>query len=532
MTIVALEGALFHSSHSLQSGKTPGASYGGPFSPIEEAPIMRKSFTHVCNLNIVFLFVLAFTLVATSAASAQETGSTPDYNRPWLHFARPGAEAQSSPASRPQSDEIFSQPPALGPVNFRKAVPYTTSGFNPYSVAIADVNGDGKPDLIIANEQQSKTDPAGSISVMLGKGDGTFRKAVNYSSGGESAYSIVAADVNGDGKLDLVVANGCLGSDCSTGSVGVLLGNGDGTFKKVVTYRSGAASVFGAHVAVGDLNGDGKLDLAVANTGVGCFSSCPAGLVGVLLGNGDGTFKKAKTYATGGFDAIGWVEIADVNGDKKPDLVVANYCATQCSFPPVEGSVGVLLGNGDGTFKAVKTYPSGGDGAVSVAVADLNNDGKPDILVANCGPEACGPGSPGGNVGVLIGKGNGTFKPVVSYPAENSPFDVVAADVNGDGKLDIVVSNWGTPNASTNDGAVTILAGKGNGTFRPAQTFPSGGAETPSVAVGDVNNDGRLDIVLACVADTLSQTSTGVATVLINETKTVRHSTRTAGAIQ
>jgi len=200
--------------------------------------------------------------------------------------------------------------------------------------------------------------------------------------------------------------------------------------------------------------------------------------------------------------------------------VVANYCATECSFPPVAGSVGVLLGKGDGTFRAAKTYPSGGDGTVSVAVADVNKDGKPDILVANCGPLACGPGSPGGNVAVLIGKGNGTFKPAFRYSAANSPFNVVAADVNGDGNLDIVVSNWGTSNGGTNDGSVTVLVGKGNGTFRPAQVFPSGGAEAPSVAVADVNKDGRPDIVLACVADTLNQTSTGVVTVLINATKT------------
>jgi hypothetical protein len=245
------------------------------------------------------------------------------------------------------------------------------------------------------------------------------------------------------------------------------------------------------------------------------------------LGKGNGTFNKAKTYSTGGFDAIGWVAIADVNGDKKPDLLVANYCATECSFPPVEGSVGVLLGKGNGTFRAVKTYPSGGDGAVSVAVADLNKDGKPDLLVANCGPLACGPGSPGGNVAVLIGKGNGTFKPAVRYLAANSPFDVVAADVNGDGNLDIVVSNWGTSNGGTNDGSVTVLLGKGNGAFRPAQVFPSGGAEAPSVAVADVNKDGRQDIVLACVADTLSQSSTGVVTVLINATKSASRSAET-----
>ena len=482
--------------------------------------MIPKSFAHVCKLTVVLLFIAVFTLVAAIAASAQETGTAPDYDRPWQHFAQPmTGEAQVSPVRGRQGDETVFRPPVAGPVSFRKAVPHLTSGYNPYSVAIADVNGDGKLDLVIANEQQSKTDPAGSISVLLGKGDGTFHAAANYSSGGESAYSIAIADVNGDGKLDLVVANGCLGSNCSTGSVGVLLGKGDGSFEKVRTYSSGAASVFGSHVAIGDLNGDGKLDLAVATTGPGCGNGCPKGLIGVLLGNGDGTFKKAKTYGTGGFDAIGSVAIADVNGDKKPDLVVANYCASECSYPPVEGSVGVLLGNGNGTFQRVKTYPSGGDGAVSVAVADLNKDGKPDILVANCGPEACGPGSPGGNVGVLLGRGNGTFKPVVNYPAANSPFDVVAADVNGDGKLDIVVSNWGTPNAALNDGAVTVLQGRGNGTFRAAQTFPSGGAEAPSVAVADVNNDGRLDIALACVADTLKQTSTGVVTVLLNNTR-------------
>ena len=475
-----------------------------------------KSFNHVCKFAAIVLFIAAFTLVAP----AQDSGSVPDYDRPWQHFAQSGAgETEVSPIAGPQEDSTIFHFPAAGKVSFRKAVPYKTTGYNPYSVAVADLNGDGKLDLVVTNQQQSKTDSQGSISVMLGKSNGAFHAAVNYASGGESAYSISIADVNGDGKLDLVVANGCFGSDCSSGSVGVLLGNGDGTFKKAVTYRSGAASVFGAHVAVSDLNGDGKLDLAVANTGSGCGNGCQEGLIGVLLGNGDGTFKKAKTYPTGGFDAIGWVEIADVNGDKKPDLVVANYCATECSYPPVEGSVGVLLGKGNGTFAPVKTYLSGGDGAVSVAVADLNKDGKPDILVSNCGPEACGPGSPGGNVGVLIGNGNGTFKSVVNYPAENSPFDVIAADMNGDGKLDIVVSNWGTANGGSNDGAVTVLLGKGNGKFQAAQTFPSGGAEAPSVAVADVNKDGRPDVVLACVADSLNQSSTGVVTVLINNTK-------------
>jgi FG-GAP-like repeat len=480
----------------------------------------RKSFADPCKLTVVFFLIVAFTLITTLAASAQQASSAPDYDRPWQHFAQSGtAETQGSVIFAPLDNGSALRSPAAGKVSFRKAVPYVTTGYNPYSVAVADLNGDGNLDVVVANQSQSRNNSQGSISVMLGKGNGTFHAPVNYSSGGEGAFSISVADLNGDGKPDLVVANGCLGSNCSTGGVGVLLGKGNGTFKNAVVYASGAASVFGSRVAIGDLNGDGKLDLAVATTGSGCGSGCPKGVVGVLLGNGDGTFKKAKTYGTGGFDAIGWVAIADVNGDKKPDLVVANYCSTECSYPPVAGSVGVLLGKGNGTFQTAKTYPSGGDGAVSVAVADLNQDGKADILVANCGPEACGPGSPGGNVGVLIGKGNGTFKPVAIYPAENSPFNVAAADVNGDGMLDIVVSNWGTSNGGSNDGAVTVLRGKGNGTFRPAETFPSGGAETPSVAVADVNKDGLPDVVLACVADGLNQNSTGVVTVLINKTK-------------
>jgi hypothetical protein len=480
----------------------------------------RKSLADIRKLGIVFFIVAVSTLVAAVGVSAQETGSVTDADRPWQHFAQPGSvEGQNPFIGAAQNNLSLPGLPAAGKVSFKKAVAYTTSGYNPYSVAIADVNGDGIPDLIVANQQQSKSNPEGAISVMLGKGNGTFHAPVNYNTGGQSAFSIAVADLNGDGNMDLVVANGCMGTNCSLGGIGVLLGKGNGTFKKAVVYSSGNASVFGSRVAIGDLNGDGKLDLAVATTGSGCGSGCPKGLVGVLLGNGDGTFKKAKTYGTGGYDAIGWVAIGDFNGDKKPDLVVSNYCATECSYPPAVGSVGVLLGKGDGTFRAAKTYPSGGNGTASVAVADVNNDGKADILVANCGPLACGPGSPGGNVGVLIGNGNGTFKKVVSYSAENSPFNVTAADINGDGNLDIVVSNWGTPNGGTNDGAVTILTNKGDGTFRPDQTFPSGGAETPSVAVADLNKDGRPDIALACVADGLNQNSTGVATVLLNTTK-------------
>jgi hypothetical protein len=143
-----------------------------------------------------------------------------------------------------------------------------------------------------------------------------------------------------------------------------LLGNGDGTFQTAVTYSSGG--FFADSVAVADVNGDGKPDILVANTGG--VPICSGGGVGVLLGNGDGTFKTAVTYCSGGGPVS--LAVADVNGDDKPDLVVASSL------------VSVLLGNGDGTFQTAVSYESGGYPPDSVAVADVNGDGKPDLVVA------------------------------------------------------------------------------------------------------------------------------------------------------
>ena len=174
-----------------------------------------------------------------------------------------------------------------------------------------------------------------------------FAPAVAYNSGGIDADSIAVADVNGDGKPDLVVVDACAVYGSCTPLVGVLLGNGDGTFQPVVTYSSNDGAAGEAFsVAVADVNGDGKPDLIVANSDV----------LGVLLGNGDGTFQPAVTYGSGGAHSVA---ATDVNGDGKPDLVVVIPCSNGSTCG--DGLVGVLLGNGDGTFQTAATYGSGGN---------------------------------------------------------------------------------------------------------------------------------------------------------------------------
>jgi hypothetical protein len=250
---------------------------------------------------------------------------------------------------------------------------------------------------------------------MLGNGDGTFQKAVTYWAGTSSPRFVVVTDVNGDGKPDLVVANRCIDNGCLVEAVvAVLLGNGDGTFQAAVTYNSGG--LFTNSVAVADVNGDGKPDLVVGNF---CSDSNCDGSVGVLLGNGAGTFQPVVTYGTGGLYAKA-VAIADVNGDGKSDVLVLTQ--------PAGGDVvGVLLGNGDGTFQPAVAYPSGGHSVPPfsslLAVADVNGDGKPDLIVENS--QCCG--SADGVLGVLLGLGNGTFKPVVSYQSAAGGWGTSAA---------------------------------------------------------------------------------------------------------
>ncbi len=340
------------------------------------------------------------------------------------------------------------------------------AGTGPGSVAVGDFNGDGKLDLAIADARSD------SLTVLLGNGTGGFTAAPGSPfPAGQTPVSVVVGDFNGDARPDLAIAD-------LSGYVTVLLGNGTGGF----TAASGSPFPAGSgpeSVAVGDFNGDGKLDLAIAN-GTGDN-------VTVLLGNGTGGFAAAPGSPFPAGSGPQSVAVGDFNGDGHPDLAIPNANG---------GNVTVLLGNGTGGFTPAPGSPfPAGSGLESVAVGDFNVDGKPDLVIAN---------GDSGNVTVLLGDGSGGFA-----AAPGSPFPVVAprsiavADFNGDGKLDLAVTSWGAD-------TVTVLLGSGTGGFTaaPGSPFPVG-QDPESVAVGDFNRDGRPDLAVAGFFD-------GSLTVLLN----------------
>ena len=480
------------------------------FVPLLAALTVLIAFAAPAQQAVVGQHFPKFSAAHTSAGQSQRPAVVAEQlqastSQP-LH--RPNLAAVNSERNEIPGDVVTARAAPGSSVSFLPVVTYDPGGQS-FSVAIADLNGDGKPDLVVTNAGLAE----GVIGVLLGKGDGTFLPVVTYNSGGDYAYSVAVADINGDGKPDLLVADcGLIGINVcnhSNGLVGVLLGNGDGTFQPVVTYDSGGSTT--VSIAVADVNADGKPDVVVANE-CGNTSTCADGSVGVLLGNGDGTFQKATTYDTK--YAIDSVAVADVNGDGKPDLLVANN---------TNNTVGVLLGNGDGTFQSAVTYSSGGNIPLSVAIADVNKDGKPDLVVANiCDTSSnCAHGS----VSVLLGNGDGTFQTAVSYdPGGTGAWSVAVADVNGDGKPDLVAAIFFY-------NTVGVLLGNGDGTFQAATTYGSGGNNPTSVAVADLNGDGLLDVAVANFCGG-SGCLPGKLGVLLNNTVELQFTTTTLTSSQ
>jgi hypothetical protein len=330
------------------------------------------------------------------------------------------------------------------------------------SLALADLNGDGSLDLVTAG--RSFADSAGFVSVLLGNGDGSFQPPTSYPAG-PSASFVTVVDVNGDTIPDLIVANGNPGFG---GSVSVLQGVGDGSFLAPVTYPTGPGPFA---LTVADVNGDTHPDIVTANAN--------GNNVSVLLGVGDGSFASALSFPAGSSPRT--LLAADLNGDSIADLVTSN-CGQAA---PTPARVNVLLGNGDGSYRAPVSYAVG-DGCRAVAVGDVNGDGIPDIVTVNA------PSFSSGSVSVLLGNGDGTFRTAVNFALPSSPFAMALADLNGDGILDLVITN----NPFSGPGSVSVLLGNGNGTFGPPANFAVG-SNPRSVAVADLNGDGIPDLVTA-----------------------------------
>lgn len=367
------------------------------------------------------------------------------------------------------SDDLFSMAylQGYGDGTFRGALDYyspTANGSYTYSEGIAtgDFNGDGIPDFAVGQE----ADATLGITVFLSGANGSLQSGVNYGTGG-TMYFVSVSDFNKDGNLDIAA------TDVNTGLVQIFTGNGDGTFAtggSYVTDTAEGGSPLG--IVSGDFNHDGNPDLAVVNEGTLTL--------GVLPGDGTGVFGAPTTYALSqtGSD----VAVADLNGDGFVDLLVSLN----------SGSVAVFMANNDssGTFKAESDIAFNVSSLQGVAVGDLNGDGFADLAVTEND-------YPFSGIGIALGNGDGTFQSPIVYPntLQNASFDfpntafIKMADINGDGKLDIVYTN-------AEYGTVGVILGVGDGTFLPPVESAAGGYAW-DLALADVNGDGAIDVVTA-----------------------------------
>src|SRR5581483_8480918 len=332
----------------------------------------------------------------------------------------------------------------IGGGQFKPPQRYPVNGM-PLQAVIADMNGDGNPDIVVITGLDH-------VSILLGTASGFFQPAVSYATGPSrcSPTELAVADVNGDGKLDVVVTNS------NSNTLGVLLGNGDGTLAAAHQYPTGLLPL---GLVIHDFNGDNKPDVGITNY--------QNGNVSILLGNGDGSFQSPVAYSTTS-PLAQWMVIGDFNGDDIVDLAVQNR----------DGLV-LLMGNGNGTFQAARrvvnaVYPHG---LTFLLAMDLNHDGKMDIVASSI---------ESARFSVFLGNGNGTFQPGLNFGAETTPGPFTVGDFNGDGKTDLITIALFGP--------LTVVLGNGDGTFEAPRMFDTGN-QTVAVALADFNRDSKLDVV-------------------------------------
>ena len=465
-----------------------------------------------------------------------------------------------------------------GDKTFKQTGHYTVNG--PGSVAVADINGDGKPDMVVGQQGVS------SVEVFLGNGDGTFQNPTTVAAASD-VLSVMLVDFNRDGKLDLAV-NTYAGGTQTANPIAILLGDGKGGFSPFTTVQTGGDSTT---MTSGDFNGDGIPDIATGNfrlqtvsvllgKGDGSFGApvsyvAPYGpseitvtdfnndgiadiligvgnpeaigesenseVIGVLLGNGDGTFQGAATNEIGSATNATLLAVADFNGDGNVDAIVGDAAGafdffagkgdgtfqapvvsmTQGSGPAVVGDfngdgrpdlamitnsgIQILVNNGSASFQSSATVAPGGTNPAAIATADFNGDGHPDLAVANSGDQSNPMQVQAGNVAILTGGGNGGFAPGNTYPAGTAPRSIAAADLNGDGKQDLIVADGGvnTFGSSTapTAGAIYVLLNQGAGAFSVKSPYTVG-VFPIFVAAADVNHDGKPDLIVLTTQET------------------------------